>query len=137
MEARSFFSKRWFGFFLLLFVVWYPIMFLLMTMQNLFEKSLFLFAGNIFTSLWMLLVSYWYFRFAPNTWMDRCVTALGWVILLFLISVLLVKPVYGYAWQSMFTLDVIDVYWVHVAAIFVGGLVAHTSTMAQTKTPAV
>lgn len=63
-------------------------------------------------------------------------TALGWIMLLFLFSVLLVEPVYGYAWQTMFTLDVIDVYWVPIAAILAGGLVAHTSTIAQIKTPA-
>ena len=127
------FTKRWFAFFLLLFVAWYPVTLLLVTMYGILQHPIFLFAGNVFTPLWVLLVSYLYFRKARDDWSARFVTGIGWMVLFFLFSAILVKPVYGYAWTSMFTWDVIYVNWINLVAILVGGVAAHKSN-SDTKT---
>ncbi|MBI4257063.1 hypothetical protein HY626_03345 [Candidatus Uhrbacteria bacterium] len=128
MEVRSFFSKRWLAYFTLLFVVWYPVTFLIVTMYSIIQHPIFLFAGNVFTPLWILLVSYLYFRKARDDWDARFVTAVGWMLLLFLFSAILVQPVYGYPWTSVFTWNVINANWVNLVAILVGGVAAHKTT---------
>lgn len=131
MEVKTIFTKRWFLFFLLLFIVWYPVTLLLVTMYSILQHPIFLFAGNVFTPLWILLVSYLYFRKARNDWFARFVTAIGWMLLFFLFSATLVQPVYGYPWTMIFTWDVINANWVNLAAILVGGVAAHRSLSAQ------
>lgn len=125
MEVKTIFTKRWFLFFLLLFVVWYPVMMLIVTMYSLLQHPIFLFVGNVFTPLWILLVSYLYFRKARDDWSARFVTAFGWMGLFFLFSALLVQPVYGYSWTTIFTWNVINANWVNLVAILVGGIAAH------------
>lgn len=129
------FTKRWFGFYFLLFVVWYPVTFLLVTMYGLFQHPIFLFVSNVFTPLWLLLVSYLYFRNARDDWSARFVTAVGWMVLLFVTSAVLVKPVYGYAWTSIFTWQVVNANWVNLVAILVGGIAAHKSPPAPVQPP--
>lgn len=128
MEVKTIFTKRWFGYFALLFVVWYPVTLLLVTMYSILQHPIFLFAGNVFTPLWILLVSYLYFRKARDDWFARIVTAIGWMVLLFVFSAILVQPVYGYEWSSLFTWQVINANWVNLAAILVGAIAAHKST---------
>lgn len=131
MEVKTILTKRWFLFFLLLFIVWYPVAFLLITMYGILQYPIFLFAGNVFTPLWILLVSYLYFRKARDDWSARFVTAIGWMVLLFVFSAILVKPVYGYEWTSVFSWDVINANWVNFVAILVGGIAAHKSIPVQ------
>lgn len=127
MEVKTILTKRWFGYFTLLFIVWYPVTFLLITMYGVFQQATFLLVGNIFTPLWILFVSYFYFRKTQDDWTARFVTAFGWMFLFFVLSAILVQPVYGYPWTSIITLDVINANWVNLVAILVGGIVAHRS----------
>lgn len=133
MEVRSIFKKRWFLFFFLLFVVWYPVMLLIVTMYSILQHPIFLFVGNVFTPLWILLVSYLYFRKARDDWTARFVTAIGWMVLFFVFSAILVKPVYGYEWTSLFTWQIINANWVNLAAILVGGIAAYKSSPAPAQ----
>ena len=135
MEVRSILTKRWFAFYILLFVVWYPVMLLVVTMYSILEHPIFLFAANVFTPLWILLVSYLYFRNARDDWTARFVTAIGWMILLFISTAALVEPVYGYSWTTIFTWDVVNANWVNLVAILVGGIAAHRSTPIPTQPP--
>ncbi len=128
MGLTTIVTKRWFGFYLLMFAVWYPTLFLLMTMFSLFGHPVFLLAGSVFSPLWILLVSYLYFKHARDDWSARFVTAIGWMVLSFLISAILVEPVYGQAWTSLFTWEVINANWVNWVAILVGGIAAHKTT---------
>lgn len=130
MEIKTIFTKRWFGYFALLFVVWYPVMFLIVTMYSMFQHSIFLFVGNLFTPLWLLLVSYLYFRKARDDWSARFVTSVGWMVLFFLCSAILVKPVYGYEWTNIFTWQILNANWINIVAILVGGVAAHKSSPA-------
>ena len=91
MEVKTIFTKRWFAFFFLMFIVWYPVTLLLITMYSILQHPIFLFAGNVFTPLWVLLVSYLYFRKAQDDWPARFVTAFGWMVLFFLFSAILVQ----------------------------------------------
>lgn len=127
MEVRSILNKRWVGFFALFFIVWYPGSLILVTVYQVTTYPLLFIAGNVFTPLWALLVSYLYFRKARNDWTARFVTAFGWMILMFFFSVLLVGPVYGATWQSILNLNTINVNWINLVAILVGGLAAHRS----------
>lgn len=127
MEVRSILNKRWVGFFALFFIVWYPGSLILVTVYQVTTYPILFIAGNVFTPLWALLVSYLYFRKARNDWTARFVTAFGWMILMFFFSVLLVGPVYGATWQSILNLNTINVNWINLVAILVGGLAAHRS----------
>jgi len=133
MEVKTIFTKRWFAFFFLMFIVWYPVTLLLITMYSILQHPIFLFAGNVFTPLWVLLVSYLYFRKAQDDWPARFVTAFGWMILFFLFSAILVQPVYGYPWTSIFTWNVINNNWVNLVAILVRGVAAHKTTSPPTQ----
>ncbi|MBI4435130.1 hypothetical protein HY630_00515 [Candidatus Uhrbacteria bacterium] len=128
MEVKTIFTKRWFGFFFLMFLVWYPVTLLLVTMYEILLHPVFLLVGNIFTPLWILLVSYLYFRKARDDWSARFTTAIGWMAMFFLLSAVLAEPVYGYSWTSVFTWDVVNANWMNLAAILVGGVAAHKGT---------
>lgn len=128
-------TKRWFLFYTLLFIVWYPVMLLVVTMYSILEHPIFLFAANVFTPLWILLVSYLYFRNARDDWTARFVTAIGWMILLFISTAALVEPVYGYSWTTIFTWDVVNANWVNLVAILVGGIAAHKSPPSPAQPP--
>lgn len=132
MEVQTILTKRWFGFFLLVFAVWYPVTLLLVTMYRMLQHPIFLFAGNIFTPVWILLVGYLYFRNARDDWAARFVTAIGWMVLLFSFSAILVKPVYGYAWTTIFTWQMLHANWVNLVAILVGGVAAHKTSPSST-----
>lgn len=124
---RSHLSKRWFGYFALLFLVWYPMSLVLVTAYQVTANPLLFIAGNVFTPLWTLLVSYLYFRNARDDWSARFFTAFGWIILMFLCSAVLVGPVYGESWTSIFNLNVINANWINIVAILIGGFAAHKS----------
>ncbi|TAL50665.1 hypothetical protein EPN81_02275 [Patescibacteria group bacterium] len=133
MELKTILTKRWFGYFALLFIVWYPVSFLIVTMYNILQHPIFLFVGNVFTPLWILLVSFLYFRKACDDWTARFVTAIGWMLLLFLFSAILLQPVYGYPWTTLFTWNVINANWVNFIAILVGGVAAHKTGLATER----
>lgn len=133
MEALSFFTKRWFGFFALFFLVWYPVAFVIVTAYEVTANPFLFIAGNVFTPLWALLVSYLYFRHARDDWAARLVTAFGWTALMFVFSAVLVQPVFGVAWTSLFTWDIVNANWINVAAILVGGIAAHKSPPVSTQ----
>lgn len=135
MVVMNFLNRRWLVFFLILFVTWYPVSFFIVTIYQATENPILLFIGNIFTPLWILLISYLYFRRARNDWPARFVTAIGWMALLFLFSALLARPVYGYDWTSVVNWDVVNANWINVVAIIVGGIAAHRSTSFEKSIP--
>lgn len=127
MPPTSLFPKRWFLFFTLLFIVWYPASLLLVTAYAATGSAWLFVSGSVFTPLWALLVSYLYFRRARDDWPARFFTAFGWMVLMFVGSALLVEPFYGVDWTSLFTWDVVNANWINVVAILVGGIAAHKS----------
>lgn len=124
MNESFYFTRRWFGFFLLYFLIWYPISFVLVSTYQVTGNATLYIATNIFTPLWALLISYLYFRKAQNNWSARFATSLGWMFLMFILAGFLVKPVYGYAWTSIVNWNVINANWINVVAILVGALAA-------------
>lgn len=124
MQEPFHFTKRWFGFFLLYVCVWYPVSFVIVSAYQVTGNPTLYIAANVFTPLWTLLMSYLYFRKAQNNWSARLATAIGWMVLMFVVAVLLVKPVYGLGWSSIVNWDVVNANWINVVAILVGGIVA-------------
>ena len=124
MNDSFYFTKRWFAFFLLYVLVWYPVSFLLVSAYQATAHPAVYVAVNIFTPLWTLLVSYLYFRRAQNNWSARFVTAFGWIILMFVVAIVLVRPVYGLGWSSILNWGVFNANWINVVAIIVGAIAA-------------
>lgn len=118
-------TKRWWKFFVLFFVVWYPISVILVTAYQVTASAYAFMAINLFAPLWFLIAAYLYFKNARNDWQARFFTAFGWVILMFFLAALLVKPVYGYSWTTIVNLDVLLANWINVIAVIVAGMVAH------------
>ncbi len=124
---RLILTRRWLGFFALFFLVWYPVSLLIVSAYEVTGQPLLFIVGNVFTPLWFLLVSFLYFRKAPDDWPARFITAFGWIILMFLFSALLVKPIYGYDWTTIININVLNANWINMIAIVVGGFAAHKS----------
>ena len=122
---RLILTKRWLGFFALFFGVWYPVSLLIVSAYEVTGHPLLFIAGNVFTPLWTLFVSFLYFRKAPDDWPSRFITAFGWIALMFVFSAILVKPIYGYPWTSIINVDVLNANWINVIAIVIGGFAAH------------
>ncbi|NQV90548.1 hypothetical protein HQ487_04050 [Candidatus Uhrbacteria bacterium] len=131
MELRTIVTKRWIGFFLLFFIIWYPSSLLLLTIYQITLIPILSIALNMLTPLLSLLIGYLYFRHARNDWTARLVTGFGWVILMFFFAGLLVKPVYGYDWTSIVNLGVINMNWINVVAIVIAGVVAHKPALQE------
>ncbi|MBI4437788.1 hypothetical protein HY631_02450 [Candidatus Uhrbacteria bacterium] len=127
------FTQRWFAFFLLYFVVWYPVSFAIVSAYQVTGQPVLYIAANIFTPLWTLFMSYLYFRKAENNWTARLATALGWMVLMFTLAILLVRPVYGLGWTSIANWDVVNANWINVVAIVVGALAAVRSEQRSSK----
>ena len=124
---EGYFTKRWFGYFFLFFVPWYPSVVLVVTSYEIFGTGWLYFVANIMTPLWLLPISFFYFRKARSDWSARFVTAFGWMALLFLFAAILIEPVYGGSWTDVFTLESVNGQWINLIAILVGGTAAHTS----------
>lgn len=125
MNTHGLITKRWVLFFLLFFLIWYPGSLLIVTAYEVTVQPFLFIGGVVFTPLWVLLVSFLYFRNARDDWTARFTTAIGWIALMFLFSAILVQPVYGYHWTSIINLDTLNTNWINVLAILVGGTVAH------------
>lgn len=125
MNFKTLITKRWIAFFSLFFIIWYPSSLLLVSIYEITLIPILFIAMNVLTPLLSLLIAYFYFRDARNDWTARLVTGFGWIILLFFFSALLVKPVYGVDWTSIINLPVINMNWINVVAIVIGGIVAH------------
>jgi len=121
------FTKRWFGYFFLFFIPWYPSALIVSTSYEVFGSAWLFVVANVMTPLWLLLISYLYFRRARSDWPARFATAFGWMLLLFILAAILIQPVYGFPWTNVFTLDSINANWINLVAILVGGTAAHTS----------
>lgn len=124
MYESFYFTRRWFLFFLIYFFIWYPISFIIVSAYQATGVPVLYIAANVFTPLWALLISYFYFRKAQNNWSARFATAFGWMFLMFVLAGFLVKPVYGYTWTSIINWDVINANWINVVAILVGAIAA-------------
>ena len=135
MPTSPSFTRRWFLFFGLFFVVWYPVSLLLVTAYAATGSAWLFVSGSAFTPLWALVVSYLYFRRARNDWSARFVTAFGWMALMFVGSALLVEPFYGVKWTSLFTWDVVNANWINVVAILVGGIASAPPGAPADRTP--
>ncbi|NQV89471.1 MAG: hypothetical protein HQ488_04075 [Parcubacteria group bacterium] len=127
---EGYITKRWFIFFFLFFIPWYPSALLVSTSYEVFGSGWLFLVAQIMTPLWLLIMGYLYFRKARNDWPARFVTAFGWMLMIFLLSALLIEPVYGYPWQGVFTLDAVNGQWMNLIAIIVGGTAAHKSYLA-------
>lgn len=125
MNFYGIFTRRWVLFFLLFFIVWYPGSLLIVTAYEVTGQPALFIAGTVFAPLWLLLVSYLYFRKARDDWEARIITSIGWIALMFLFSALLVRPVYGYEWTTIINWDVLNANWINLAAIVIGGIAAH------------
>lgn len=124
MNETFYFTKRWFIFFLVYFLIWYPISFILVTTYQVTGYPVLYIGASVFTPLWALIISYFYFRRAQNNWPSRFATSFGWMFLMFVLAGFLVKPVYGYDWTSIVNWNVINANWINVVAIIVGALAA-------------
>ncbi|OGL63837.1 hypothetical protein A3C09_02145 [Candidatus Uhrbacteria bacterium RIFCSPHIGHO2_02_FULL_47_44] len=119
---KRYFTKRYFLFFLLLFLVWYPGSFLFYVAYGVTQSGVLYVALNAYFPLLIFLCSFLYFRKSINDWNDRFAVAFGWIILTFLISALLVKPMYGFDWTSIINISQIQANWSPFLAVLLSGM---------------
>jgi hypothetical protein len=128
-------TKRWWIYFLVFFVIWYPISFILYTMYSVTLNPLFYLGITVFGALFLLFLSYRYFKNAQNDWNNRFITAFGWYVLTLILAAILVRPLYGFHWTSIINSSIIYIDWINVVAVLVGGLVAQRQIPETMITP--
>ncbi len=126
--VSTYFSKRYFIYFAVFFLVWYPGSFVMYTLYQV-APSMVLYLGiNAYYPLLLLIFAWLYFRKSANDWNDRFAVAIGWIILSFLIAALLARPVYGYAWQTILNWNALKTNWISVLAVLIAALL-HKKTL--------
>ena len=123
-EFKSYFTKRWFLYYLLLFVVWYVGTLFIFSWYEVTNSDVAYVGFQLYQPMAVFLVSYFYFRKARNTWNDRLVTAVLWVLVTYILAVLLVEPVYGYDMSTVLNWHSFQSNWINLAAIIFAGFVA-------------
>lgn len=119
---KRYFTKRYFLYFLLLFLLWYPGSFFLYIGYIVMKNGFIYVALNAYYPLLIFLFSYLYFRKSPNDWNDRFIVAFGWIALTFLFSALLVKAVYGFEWTMIVNIPQIEANWSSFLAVLLAGV---------------
>jgi hypothetical protein len=120
-------SKRWFIFALTNFALGYIGTMFIVTGFEVTLSPIFFIAANVYPPIIALGVAYFYFRKSRNDWTARLVTAAGWSIIVFALSVLLMKPVWGVGWVDMEMIDLMIPHWKSIIGIIVAGMAAHHS----------
>lgn len=123
---KTYLTKRYFLYFLLMFVLWYPGSFFMYAGYEATRTSVFFVALNVYYPLLMFLFSYVYFLKSPNDWNDRFFVGFGWIAISFLLAALLVRPVYGLPWDTVLNVQQIMMNWPALLAVIVSGLFAKT-----------
>lgn len=124
VNLRRIFTRRWFGFFCLYFLVWYPVSVTLLSVYQIMGQGMLILASSLFTVIYWLVISYFYFRKAMNTWISRVLVGVSWIALMLLFSSALAQPVYGVPWNSIFTIYTFFGAFVNVLVILLGGVLA-------------
>ncbi len=123
-DWKSLFSKRWFSYLIVLFLLWYSGVLVLVTWYDITASPAAFIGVRIYQPLIILFFAYRFFRRSRNTWEDRLITAFGWILIAYVISVFLIEPVYGYDKSALLTWQSIQSHWINVVAVLVGGMVA-------------
>lgn len=118
------FSKRYFIYFGVFFVLWYLGSFIILTSNTVLNQQVFFIALNLYYPLLLVITSYLYFRKSVNNWNDRLVVAFGWIILTLILAAILAKPFYGYSWRSIINSDIIESNWIGLLAVLFGAFLA-------------
>ncbi len=126
MEGKHI-SKRWFGYYLLYFIIAYSGLTLIITGYQLTGAAVFYILINVYHPIVALAVAYLYFRKARNDWQARFVTAIGWTTIFYLCALILLQPVHGIPWTEGLTFDMIRPHWMNVVGIIVAGMAVHRS----------
>lgn len=119
---KRYFTKRYFLYFFLSFLVWYPVSFLFFIGYMATENGVLNVALTVYYPLLIFLFSFFYFRKSLNDWNDRFCVAIGWIVLTFFFSALLVKPVYGLEWTSIVNLPQIQANWSPFLLVLIAGI---------------
>ncbi len=127
-ELKTIFNKRSIGYFVVMFVVWYPISLILYSLIEVTQNPSLGLVYQFFTPILVLLFAFLYFRKARNDWWSRILISIFWMFLFFFFSALLVQPIYGFSWQSIINWPVISANWVNFIAVIVGALIAKPTT---------
>ena len=121
---RRYFSKRYFKFFLMFFVVLYLGSFCLVNLYMASPQVIFYVSIVVYGLFISGLISYLYFRKSLNDWNDRFFVAFGWVILGTIFSAILIKPIYGGSWTSIINWTAISSNWLMVLVMFSASFLA-------------
>lgn len=121
-QLKQLFSKRYFAYFGVLFVIWYPASFILFSAYNATQDKVIFLGLNMFYPLVAFILSFLYFRKRKIDWDERFAVAIGWVAMTEILAILLVEPMYGLSWTTMINWNAIISLWIPVIAILSAGL---------------
>lgn len=123
-SLKEYFTKRFIGYFCLLFLLWYLGSFLLFISYSVTQMGTIRVALVTFLPFMVFLFSFFYFLKSKNDWNDRFAVAVGWLMMLYLLAALLVKPIYGYEWDSILNTDQLLNAWSPFLSVLISGLIA-------------
>ncbi len=117
-------NKRWISFFVLYFIVWYPVSITLASAYQIVGQAVLLYASALFTVIYWFFISYLYFRKAQNDWISRFLAGSCWIALMILFVTVLSEPVLGIPWRNVLSVYTFFGIAVNLAAILAGGMFA-------------
>ena len=121
---KRYFTKRYFLFFAIYYVLLYVGTFFLVNLYAVSPQMVFYVGLVLFVVLLTLLMSFLYFRKSINDWNDRFVVVFGWIILAMTISAFLIKPIYGQDWTTVVNWSAISSSWLTVLVLLSGSFLA-------------
>jgi len=121
-QFKHFFSKRYFAYFGVLFIIWYPISIILYSAYNATHDQVIYLGLNMFYPMIAFIFSFLYFRKGTIDWNERFFVAIGWVAMTEILATLLVEPMYGLHWTTMMNWQAIVSLWIPIVAILSAGL---------------
>ncbi|OGL97578.1 hypothetical protein A2318_00815 [Candidatus Uhrbacteria bacterium RIFOXYB2_FULL_45_11] len=121
---KRYFSKRYFLYFLFLFLTLYPGSFLLYVGYTVTKSGVLHVAMYAYFPILIFFFSFFYLRKSINDWNDRFIVAFGWIALTLIFSALLVPYVYGFDWTSIINFSQMRANWSTLLAVFLAGILA-------------
>lgn len=123
MEKKNI-TKRWVVYSLVYFLMGYVGIVLMSTGYEFMPSALLYILLRVYQPIVALVVAYLYFKKSKNDWPSRFVAAIGWTIIFYVLSVLLLPVVFGIPISAGLNFKMLYPHWLNIIGILVAGIAA-------------
>jgi len=119
---KTYFPKRYFAYFGVLFIVWYTLSLLFFGVYSATEDVVISLAQNMLFPTLIFILTFFYMRSSVNDWNDRFAVAVGWSGLSLVLAGMLSKPMYGFDWSMVVNPTSVTGLWIPMVVSLFGSL---------------